>query len=206
MGIELIYKTVGGCFHNRENRLLICEKFSGTTFIVKLRLTLGIERQKFDKSKLCFGGIWEKKKKSILVVQTLGWDSLSCELVKFLLHQRLPAWRETKAYFCWYKSSLTSADPEAFMLQLLTPKSIQQLPHEPHWAPLQCDYHTRHRAFKSGGQVQVQVLRDAPSTVLLLTWACDGSLVMAQNCTWLFFLFVFLLLQLQSGKWIALGF
>lgn len=48
--IELIYQTVGGCFHNREHRLLICEKFSGTIFIVKLRLTLGTKRQKFDKS------------------------------------------------------------------------------------------------------------------------------------------------------------
>lgn len=57
---ELIYKTVGGCFHNREHRLLICEKFSGTTFIVKLRLTLGTERQKFDKS-IERLGVFEKK-------------------------------------------------------------------------------------------------------------------------------------------------
>lgn len=52
--------TVGGCFHNREHRLLICEKFSGTTFIVKLRLTPGTERQKFDKN-LEHLGVFEKK-------------------------------------------------------------------------------------------------------------------------------------------------
>lgn len=40
--------------------MLICEKFSGTTFIVKLRLTPGTERQKFDKN-LEHLGVFEKK-------------------------------------------------------------------------------------------------------------------------------------------------
>lgn len=70
--MELVCKTLGDCFRNREHWWLPREMFSGTTFILN-----GCKEKKIGKSMLCFG-VFEKKKKSILVAQTLGWDLLSC--------------------------------------------------------------------------------------------------------------------------------
>lgn len=54
--MELVCKTLGDCFRNREHWWLPREMFSGTTFILN-----GCKEKKIDKSMLCFG-VFEKKK------------------------------------------------------------------------------------------------------------------------------------------------